>query len=103
MSEQEPGFKTDRSALARRLQLILPPHCLLLDEEDLRPYECDGLTAFRTVPAAVCLPETEEQVIDLLRTCHQMGIPVVARGAGTGLFRRRHAACGRRGVVDGPF
>ena len=85
MSEQEPGFKTDRSALARRLQLILPPHCLLLDEEDLRPYECDGLTAFRTVPAAVCLPETEEQVIDLLRTCHQMGIPVVARGAGTGL------------------
>jgi len=85
MSEQEPGFKTDRSALARRLQLILPPHCLLLDEEDLRPYECDGLTAFRTVPAAVCLPETEEQVIDLLRTCHQMGVPVVARGAGTGL------------------
>ena len=85
MSEQEPGFKTDRSALARRLQLILPPHCLLLDEEDLRPYECDGLTAFRTVPAAVCLPETEEQVIDLLRTCHQIGVPVVARGAGTGL------------------
>lgn len=85
MREQEPGFKTDRSALARRLQLILPPHCLLLDEEDLRPYECDGLTAFRTVPAAVCLPETEEQVIDLLRTCHQMGVPVVARGAGTGL------------------
>ncbi len=85
MSEQEPGFKTDRSVLARRLQLILPPHCLLLDQEDLRPYECDGLTAFRTVPAAVCLPETEEQVIDLLRTCHQMGVPVVARGAGTGL------------------
>lgn len=85
MREQEPGFKTDRSALARRLQLILPPHCLLLDEAALRPYECDGLTAFRTVPAAVCLPETEEQVIDLLRTCQQMGVPVVARGAGTGL------------------
>ncbi|MBS1129704.1 MAG: linked oxidase, C-terminal:FAD linked oxidase, N-terminal [Proteobacteria bacterium] len=85
MTPAEPSFQTDRAALAQRLQLILPAHCLLTDEEDLRPYECDGLTAYRELPMAVCLPETEGQVIDVLRNCHQLGVPVVARGAGTGL------------------
>ncbi len=85
MSSSEPVFTTDRARLAQRLKTILPAHCLLIDEEDLRPYECDGLTAFRELPMAVCLPETEGQVIDILRTCHQLGVPVVARGAGTGL------------------
>src|SRR5574343_413131 len=77
--------RVTREALARRLRLFLPMHCLLVDEEDLRPYECDGLTAYRELPLAVCLPETEGQVIDVLRACHQLGVPVVARGAGTGL------------------
>ena len=81
----EPAFSTDRVVLAGRLRGILPAHCLMIDEEDLRPYECDGLTAYRALPMAVCLPETEGQVIDVLRTCHQLGVPVVARGAGTGL------------------
>jgi len=85
MSPSEPQFHTDRAALAARLATILPAHCLLVDDEDLRPYECDGLTAYRQLPLAVCLPETEGQVIDVLRTCHQLGVPVVARGAGTGL------------------
>ncbi|PKO34726.1 MAG: FAD-binding oxidoreductase [Betaproteobacteria bacterium HGW-Betaproteobacteria-7] len=85
MNPPEPSFATDRAKLLRRLQLILPAHCLLSAEEDLRPYECDGLTAYRELPLAVCLPETEGQVIDVLRNCHQMGVPVVARGAGTGL------------------
>jgi glycolate oxidase len=85
MTTSEPVFQTDRATLARRLKMILPAHCLLIEEEDLRPYECDGLTAYRELPAAVCLPETEAQVIDVLRTCHQLGVPVVARGAGTGL------------------
>ena len=75
----------DKASLARRLRLFLPQHCLLVDEEDLRPYECDGLTAYRELPLAVCLPETEAQVVDVLRACHQMKVPVVARGAGTGL------------------
>lgn len=79
------GFTVDKDGLVRRLKLHLPPHCLLADEEDLRPYECDGLTAYRALPLAVCLPETEGQVIDVLRACHQLGVPVVARGAGTGL------------------
>jgi glycolate oxidase len=85
MTAMSPDFPTDLSALAARLQRILPAHCLLLGEEDLRPYECDGLTAYRELPLAVCLPETEAQVIDILRTCHLLGVPVVARGAGTGL------------------
>jgi len=79
------AFSTDLAALSARLRLFLPAHCLLLGEEDLRPYECDGLTAYRELPLAVCLPETEAQVIDVLRTCHLLGVPVVARGAGTGL------------------
>ena len=85
MPVSEAVFQTDRRALATRLNMILPAHGLLLDEEDLRPYECDGLTAYRELPMAVCLPETEAQVIAILRTCHQLGVPVVARGAGTGL------------------
>jgi len=85
MTSPEPAFDTDRAALVARLNTVLPAHCLLVDDEDLRPYECDGLTAYRELPMAVCLPETEGQVVDVLRTCHQLGVPVVARGAGTGL------------------
>jgi glycolate oxidase len=85
MTTTDPAFQTDRATLVRRLKAMLPAHCLLVDEEDLRPYECDGLTAFRELPLAVCLPETEEQAVAVLRTCHQLGVPVVARGAGTGL------------------
>ena len=85
MNAPDPVFTTDLDILTRRLRLFLPAHCLLVGEEDLRPYECDGLTAYRELPLAVCLPETEVQVIDILRTCHSLGVPVVARGAGTGL------------------
>jgi glycolate oxidase len=85
MTTPDPEFRTDREALARSLKAVLPAHCLLVDDEDLRPYECDGLTAYRKLPMAVCLPETEGQVVDVLRTCHRLGVPVVARGAGTGL------------------
>ena len=85
MTTPDPEFRTDREALARSLKAVLPAHCLLVDDEDLRPYECDGLTAYRRLPMAVCLPETEGQVVDVLRTCHRLGVPVVARGAGTGL------------------
>ena len=85
MTTTDPEFHTDRKALAARLRTVLPARCLLVDDEDLRPYECDGLTAYRELPLAVCLPENEGQVLDVLRTCHQLGVPVVARGAGTGL------------------
>jgi len=58
---------------------------VLFEEEDTRPYECDGLTAYRQLPMIVALPETEEQVQRILRTCSSLNIPVVPRGAGTGL------------------
>jgi glycolate oxidase len=67
------------------LQRVLPAHALLWNREDTTPYECDGLTAYRQRPLVVALPETEAQVRDVLRTCHRLAVPVVARGAGTGL------------------
>ena len=64
---------------------LLPAHALLWQREDTVPYECDGLTAYRQLPLLVALPETEAQVAAVLRACHELGLPVVARGAGTGL------------------
>jgi len=69
------------SALAR----VVPGHALLWQPEDTVPYECDGLTAYRERPLVVVLPETEEQVAAVLKACHALQVPVVARGAGTGL------------------
>jgi glycolate oxidase len=67
------------------LRRRLPAHCLLVEPEDLRPYECDALSAYRRLPLAVVLPETLDQVRATLRTCAELHVPVVARGAGTGL------------------
>jgi glycolate oxidase len=64
---------------------LLPEGGLLWTPEDTTPYECDGLTAYRQRPLAVALPETEDQVRAVLRVCHALAVPVVARGAGTGL------------------
>src|SRR5437588_9338722 len=74
-----------KADIAAALRTVLPADCLLWREEDRRPYECDALTAFRRLPALVALPRTEEQVRRVLGTCSRLGIPVVARGAGTGL------------------
>src|SRR6202162_2694388 len=64
---------------------ILPATSILTASEDTRPYECDGLTLFREQPNAVLLPENEAQVVGILKLCHAARLPVVARGAGTGL------------------
>ncbi|HET7793930.1 MAG TPA: FAD-linked oxidase C-terminal domain-containing protein [Rhizobacter sp.] len=74
-----------QSLVVAELAALLPPHALLWQSEDTTPYECDGLTAYREQPLAVALPETEEQVAAVLRACHKLSVPVVARGAGTGL------------------
>ncbi len=71
--------------VARALREILPERAVLWREEDTRPYECDGLTAYRHMPMVVVLPETEGEVQRILKTCHAMDVPVVPRGAGTGL------------------
>jgi glycolate oxidase len=67
------------------LSPLLPAHALLYRREDTVPYECDGLTAYRQLPLLVALPETEDQVAAVLKACHALRVPVVARGAGTGL------------------
>ena len=74
-----------QAQVVQGLQAVLPAHALLWNNEDTTPYECDGLTAYRERPLVVALPETDEQVQAVLKACHAMDVPVVARGAGTGL------------------
>ncbi|MGH8763327.1 MAG: FAD-linked oxidase C-terminal domain-containing protein [Nitrosospira sp.] len=71
--------------LVTKLRTFLPIEAVLHQTEDLRPYECDGLSAYRQAPMIVALPQTENEVAEILRICHAEKIPVVARGAGTGL------------------
>jgi glycolate oxidase len=78
--------RAERQAqVVRALQAVLPAEALLWQAEDTTPYECDGLTAYRQRPLVVALPETEGQVQAVLRVCDALAVPVVARGAGTGL------------------
>jgi glycolate oxidase len=74
-----------RLTVVAALRQALPVDSVLYREEQLRPYECDGLTAFRQIPMVVVLPRTEEQVREVLVICHRLDVPVIARGAGTGL------------------
>ena len=84
--QQEMLLKTELIAIIRKgLAPHLPHHAMLWQQEDTTPYECDGLTAYRQRPLLVALPETDAQVQAVLRVCHQLKVPVVARGAGTGL------------------
>ncbi|UCU99649.1 FAD-linked oxidase C-terminal domain-containing protein [Acidovorax radicis] len=81
-----PHERAARQAqVVQALGRVVPAHALLWNAEDTTPYECDGLTAYRQRPLVVCLPETYDEVQAVLKTCHQLQVPVVARGAGTGL------------------
>ena len=80
-----PERERRQAEVVTALGRVLPAHALLWRREETVPYECDGLTAYREQPLAVALPETERQVADVLATCHRLAVPVVARGAGTGL------------------
>jgi len=81
----------DRDVLARRgeiiaaLRRIVPGEGVIAEEEELRAYECDGLTAYRQLPMIVVLPETTQQISDILKYCHGSGVKIVPRGAGTSL------------------
>ena len=75
----------DKTFVVARLQALLPEMELLHAQEDLRPFECDGLSAYRTTPMVVALPTSVAQVQALLKFASEHKIPVVARGAGTGL------------------
>ena len=85
MGEAVPVSISRQPEVARALREILPARAVLFDEEDTRPYECDGLTAYRQLPMVVALPETDEQVRGILALCSRLKVPVVPRGAGTGL------------------
>jgi glycolate oxidase len=83
MESAAPAMR--RQQVAAALRAVLPERCVLSDEEDTRPYECDGLAAYRQLPMVVVLPDSEQQVIAVLKTCHALQVPIVPRGAGTGL------------------
>jgi glycolate oxidase len=74
-----------QSEVVSALRDILPSEAILYRHEDTAPYECDALTAYRESPLAVLLPDSEAQVSAILKVCHQLAVPVVARGGGTGL------------------
>ncbi|PRY66781.1 glycolate oxidase [Vreelandella songnenensis] len=77
--------RRDKHEVLTDLQQAVPSMTLLHREEDLRPFECDGLAAYRVLPMLVALPESLDQVEMLLKRCHALDVPVVTRGAGTGL------------------
>ena len=76
--------KTAEAAL-RQLRTVLPETSLITDAAGLNPYETDGLTAIRELPWLVVLPTTEQQVVEVVNICRHHDIPIIARGAGTGL------------------
>ena len=85
-AEAEAPFAIARQReVVDALNAVLPPGAVLFNEEDTRPYECDGLAAYRQLPMVVALPANEEQVIAAVRVCSRLQVPIVPRGAGTGL------------------
>ena len=82
---QDTDLDTLRQRLAARLRQHLDPAFVLVREEERRPYECGGLSAYRHLPLLVALPGDIEQVQAVMRICHEEKVPVIARGAGTGL------------------
>jgi len=75
----------DKAAFLHQLSHFLEPENILSAPEAMRPYDCDGMSAYQVLPWLVVLPETVEQAQAVLRLCYQHGVPIVARGAGTGL------------------
>jgi glycolate oxidase len=85
MPEPDAAILGRRERIVATLRTIVPGEGVIATERELRPYESDGLTAYRQLPMVVVLPETTDQVAQILRYCHAEGIKVVPRGAGTSL------------------
>src|SRR3954454_16118664 len=85
MPEPDATVLARHAEIVRALSSIVPGEGVISTEHEMRPYESDGLTAYRQLPFVVVLPETTEQVSRVLRYCHEHGIKVVPRGAGTSL------------------
>src|SRR5712691_9644818 len=85
MPAQDNGVLTRSREIVRALRDIVPAEGVIDTEREMKPYQSDGLTAYRQLPMVVVLPHTTDQVARVLRYCHQNGIKVVPRGAGTSL------------------
>ena len=95
-----PLHDHDKAALVRDLQApLLPDMPLLHEREDLRPFECDGLSAYRNMPMVVALPDTEDRCRRMLAFCHRLGRAGRRARRRHRAFRRRDAARGRRAAV----
>ncbi len=85
LPEPDPEILARRAEIIGRLGEVVPADALITDADELRAYECDGLTAYRELPMAVVLPEHRDQLRQVLAACAQSGVNVVPRGAGTSL------------------
>ncbi len=80
-----PATETLRTTVRQRLEEFLPAQAIIADEESQRPFECDGLTLYAELPLLVASPANQLQVQQVLEVCHELSVPIVARGSGTGL------------------
>ncbi|MCD9147974.1 FAD-linked oxidase C-terminal domain-containing protein [Pseudophaeobacter flagellatus] len=85
MPPPDPAILARKAHLVARLAAVLPGDALIQDPRETRAYECDGLAAYRCPPLLAVLPRSTQEVSDILRICHEEGVPVVPRGAGTSL------------------
>lgn len=85
MPEPDRAVLANRSRIVQDLRAIVPGEGVIADEDELRAYDCDALSAYRQLPLIVVLPENTEQVAAVLRYCHRNSVKIVPRGAGTSL------------------
>ena len=85
MPSVDPAIVARKPSLVERFLQVLPSDAVISDEAETRAYECDALTAYKCPPLAVVLPSNTQEVSDVLRICHELGVPVVPRGSGTSL------------------
>src|SRR3954449_7442800 len=85
MPEPDQAVLARRAKVVATLRQLVPGEGVIAAEREMRPFESDGLTAYRQLPMVVVLPEPTAQVAEVLRYCHEQGIKVVPRGAGTSL------------------
>jgi len=85
MPEPDSATIALRDEIVATMHGIVPADGVIFEEDELRAYDCDGLMAYKQLPLIVVLPETTEQVSKILKYCHENGVKIVPRGAGTGL------------------
>ncbi|MDB2390175.1 FAD-binding protein [Alphaproteobacteria bacterium] len=85
MPEPDHDVIARRDEICANLRSVIAPHCVIDSVESMRAFDSDGLSAYRQLPLAVVLPETVDQIASVMKWCHQNGIKVVPRGAGTSL------------------